>query len=97
MTAHIALFRRYGVTPPIGAESRPSAAFWPEQAVRNTLFCAGLLGVVITLTLIEGGTTLDAPADPSSADIRRAPNGTSSHCSRCSSSFRASARSSALS
>ena len=73
MTAHIALFRRYGVTPPIGAESRPSVAFWPEQAVRNTLFCAGLLGVVITLTLIEGGTTLDAPADPSSADYPARP------------------------
>jgi ubiquinol-cytochrome c reductase cytochrome b subunit len=73
MTAHIALFRRYGVTPPVGAENRPSVAYWPEQAVRNTLFCAGLVGVVITLTLIEGGTTLDAPADPSSADYPARP------------------------
>ena len=32
-----------------------------------------LLGVVITLTLIEGGTTLDAPADPSSADYPARP------------------------
>jgi len=72
-TAHIALYRRYGVTPPIGAESRPSIAFWPEQAVRNTLFSAGMLGVVITLTLIQGGTSLDAPADPSSADYPARP------------------------
>jgi ubiquinol-cytochrome c reductase cytochrome b subunit len=72
-TAHIALFRRYGVTPPLGADNRLSVSYWPDQAVRNALFCAGMLGVVITLTLIEGGTTLDAPADPSSSDYPARP------------------------
>jgi quinol-cytochrome oxidoreductase complex cytochrome b subunit/mono/diheme cytochrome c family protein len=72
-TAHIALFRRYGVTPPNGAERRPTVEYWPEQAVRNTLFSAAVVGVVIALTLIEGGTSLDAPADPSSADYPARP------------------------
>jgi ubiquinol-cytochrome c reductase cytochrome b subunit len=72
-TAHIALFRRYGVTPPVGAGGRPAIEYWPEQAVRDTLFSAAVVGVVITLTLIEGGTSLDAPADPSSADYPARP------------------------
>ncbi len=43
--------------------------------------------VIVTLVLVEGGATLDAPADPSSSDYPRAPNGISSPSSKCSRCF----------
>jgi ubiquinol-cytochrome c reductase cytochrome b subunit len=71
--AHIVLSRRYGIAPPPRSERWPSAQYWPEQLFRNTVFCTGMVGVIVALVLIEGGTTLDAPADPSSADYPARP------------------------
>jgi ubiquinol-cytochrome c reductase cytochrome b subunit len=73
LTAHIALFRRHGLTPPRHAERRPTGAFWPEQLFLDTVFTLLVLGVVILLVLAEGGANLDAPADPSSADYPARP------------------------
>ena len=73
VVAHIMLTRRYGITPPPRAERWPSARYWPDQHVRNTVFSAAMVGVIVALVLIEGGTTLDAPADPSSSDYPARP------------------------
>ena len=40
VVAHIMLTRRYGITPPPRAERWPSAQYWPDQLVRNTVFSA---------------------------------------------------------
>ena len=73
LAAHVALFRRHGITPPPNAERRPTARFWPEQLFLDTLFSAAVVGVVIFLVLAEGGANLDAPADPSSSDYPARP------------------------
>jgi ubiquinol-cytochrome c reductase cytochrome b subunit len=73
LVAHIALFRRQGVTPPRDNPDRPTALFWPEQLFLDTVFSTAVLGVVIVLVLAEGGANLDAPADPASADYPARP------------------------
>jgi len=73
LVAHIALFRRQGITPPRDNPDRPTALFWPEQLFMDTAFCAAVLGVVIVLVLSEGGANLDAPADPASGDYPARP------------------------
>jgi ubiquinol-cytochrome c reductase cytochrome b subunit len=73
LAAHIALFRRHGLTPPRHAERRPTGKFWPEQLFMDTVFSAAVIGVVVLLVLAEGGANLDAPADPSSADYPARP------------------------
>ena len=70
---HIVLSRRYGLTPPPRADRWPTAQYWPDQQFRNTVFCTAMVGVIVALVLIEGGTTLDAPADPSSAEYPARP------------------------
>jgi ubiquinol-cytochrome c reductase cytochrome b subunit len=73
LAAHVALFRRHGLTPPRHAERRPTGRFWPEQLFMDTVFSLAVLGVVVGLVLAEGGANLDAPADPSSADYPARP------------------------
>ena len=73
LVAHVALFRRHGITTPAGSENRPVATFWPEQLFMDTVACALVLGVVIVLVLAEGGANLDAPADPASSDYPARP------------------------
>jgi ubiquinol-cytochrome c reductase cytochrome b subunit len=73
LAAHVALFRRHGITPPPNADKKPTAMFWPEQLFMDTLFCVAVVGVVVFLVLAEGGANLDAPADPSSSDYPARP------------------------
>jgi ubiquinol-cytochrome c reductase cytochrome b subunit len=73
LVAHVALFRRHGITPPPDAERRPTALFWPEQLFKDTAFSAAVLGVVIALVLYERGAHLDAPADASGSDYPARP------------------------
>jgi ubiquinol-cytochrome c reductase cytochrome b subunit len=73
LASHVALFRRHGITPPLNADRRPTALFWPEQLFMDTVFSTAVIGVVIMLVLAEGGANLDAPADPSSADYPARP------------------------
>ena len=73
LVAHVALFRRHGITAPAGSEKGPVATFWPEQLFMDTVACALVLGVVIVLVLAEGGANLDAPADPASSDYPARP------------------------
>ncbi len=73
LVAHVALFRRHGITTPAGSEKGPVATFWPEQLFMDTIASALVLGVVIVLVLAEGGANLDAPADPASSDYPARP------------------------
>jgi ubiquinol-cytochrome c reductase cytochrome b subunit len=64
LAAHVALFRKHGVTAPAGA--RGIDRFWPKQVFMDSAASAVVLIVMIGLVLREGGANLDAPADPAS-------------------------------
>jgi ubiquinol-cytochrome c reductase cytochrome b subunit len=73
LTAHIALFRRHGLTPPRNAHKRTEGKFWPEQLFMDSVASLAVFGVLLYLVLSEGGANLDAPADPSSSDYPARP------------------------
>lgn len=64
--AHVALFRKHGVTP--GAKADPSRVdlFFPKQLAKDLVAVLLVVAVVFAMTLAEHGAPLDAPADPSS-------------------------------
>jgi quinol-cytochrome oxidoreductase complex cytochrome b subunit/mono/diheme cytochrome c family protein len=71
LAAHIALFRKHGVTPPkkaVGVEM-----FWPKQVAFDVLAGLAVFGILVLLVVSEGGANLDAPADPSSDDYPARP------------------------
>jgi ubiquinol-cytochrome c reductase cytochrome b subunit len=71
--AHIALFRRHGLTPPRNAEKLGRGTFWPEQLFMDSIASLAVFGVLLYLVLSEHGANLDAPADPSSANYPARP------------------------
>ena len=73
LAAHVALFRRHGLTPPRRAGNRATGHFWPEQLFMDTVAGLAVLGVLLFLVLSEHGANLDAPADPSSSDYPARP------------------------
>jgi len=73
LAAHVALFRRHGLTPPRNAAKWAAGKFWPEQLFLDTVFSAAVFGVLALLVFREGGANLDAPADPSSSDYPARP------------------------
>ncbi len=73
LVVHIVLSHRHRLTPPAGAETLPATPYWPEQVFRNVVFGVLVLGVVVGVVLFEGGASLDAPADPSSAEYPARP------------------------
>lgn len=66
LAAHVALFRKHGVTPPETADPKKVDAFYPKQVGMDLAFGLVVLAVLVGLTLREHGAPLDAPADPSS-------------------------------
>jgi ubiquinol-cytochrome c reductase cytochrome b subunit len=64
--AHVALFRRHGVTPPANADTSRVDAFFPKQLFKDTAAALGVVAIVLALALFAHGAPLDAPADPSS-------------------------------
>jgi ubiquinol-cytochrome c reductase cytochrome b subunit len=64
VAAHIALFRKHGVTPPRNTRG-VIGKFWPEQMFLDIVASAIVLGFLIGLVLYFHGADLDAPADPS--------------------------------
>lgn len=72
LAAHVALFRRHGLTPPKNSK-RADGKFWPEQLFMDTVFSVGVFGVIVFLVISEHGANLDAPADPSSSDYPARP------------------------
>ncbi|SIO17852.1 ubiquinol-cytochrome c reductase cytochrome b subunit [Singulisphaera sp. GP187] len=71
--AHVALFRRHGLTPPRNAEKLGRGTFWPEQLFMDSVASLAVFGVLVYLVVSEGGANLDAPADPSSANYPARP------------------------
>jgi ubiquinol-cytochrome c reductase cytochrome b subunit len=65
--AHVALFRKHGVTTPPNADLKKVDAFFPKQLGKDVVAAALLVGVVFWITLRGArGAPLDAPADPAS-------------------------------
>lgn len=64
LAAHVALFRRHGVTPPPGADLRRHDRYAPAQLARDALCALAVVAVVFALALRAHGAPLDAPADP---------------------------------
>jgi ubiquinol-cytochrome c reductase cytochrome b subunit len=64
--AHVALFRRHGVT--LSKRTDPSRVepFLPKQLFKDTIATVAVVAIVFALALAEHGAPLDAPADPSS-------------------------------
>lgn len=71
LAAHIAVFRRHGVTAPKNATG--SEPFWPRQVFMDALASCAVLGVVAFFAIAERGAPLDAPAEPSSSDYPARP------------------------
>ena len=66
LVAHLALFRKHGVTPPPGADLKKVDAFYPKQVWKDLAAGLVVLGIMFALAMREHGAPLDAPADPAS-------------------------------
>ena len=73
LAAHIALFRKHGVTAPKGSEAKGVEKFWPRQVFFDTIGALTVFGIIVLMVVSEGGANLDAPADPSSDDYPARP------------------------
>jgi len=65
LVLHIYVFRRHGITV-TNPRRAPSADFWPDQVLRDSVACLGVLAVVLGLAIFKGAA-LSGPADPSEA------------------------------
>jgi ubiquinol-cytochrome c reductase cytochrome b subunit len=63
LAMHIALFRRHGLHAKAPLRG-PTAMFWPDQMLKDSVAALGVLAVVLGLTIYYGGAELMAPADP---------------------------------
>jgi ubiquinol-cytochrome c reductase cytochrome b subunit len=63
IAAHVALFRRHGITAK-QPYRKPDANFWPDQVLMDGIACMAVLVTVVYLTLRHHGAELHAPADP---------------------------------
>jgi quinol-cytochrome oxidoreductase complex cytochrome b subunit/mono/diheme cytochrome c family protein len=62
IVAHLAVFRRHGVTAPKDATG--GVMFWPNQAFRDLIVCLLVFGVMLTLVLFgQGHPVAAAPAE----------------------------------
>ncbi|MGO8993563.1 MAG: cytochrome b N-terminal domain-containing protein [Polyangiaceae bacterium] len=64
--AHIALFRKHGVTPAANADLKKVDLFYPRQVWKDLVAVLVVTAVMFYLALREHGAQLDAPADPAS-------------------------------
>ncbi len=68
--AHIALFRRHGVTPKWGHSEeeleKTSQPFWPDQMFKDIVAMAVVFTILVVVNIYTHGAKLDAPADPAS-------------------------------
>lgn len=71
--AHVALFRKHGLTPPKNHEKWGVGKFWPEQLFMDSIASLGVFLVIGLLVYTEHGANLDAPADPASANYPARP------------------------
>lgn len=62
LALHIYVFRRHGLT--VHEPKRaPDTTFWPDQVLKDSVACLGVLAVVLLLALFRGAE-MSAPADP---------------------------------
>jgi ubiquinol-cytochrome c reductase cytochrome b subunit len=61
IVAHVAVFRRHGVTAPKSAAG--ADVFWPAQAFRDLIVSLMVFGVMLTLVLWGHGHPAEIPAD----------------------------------
>ena len=61
LVAHIAVFRRHGITTPPGAKGE--GYFWPDQAFRDMVMCMIVFGIMLCLVVFGGHGNRIAP-DP---------------------------------
>jgi ubiquinol-cytochrome c reductase cytochrome b subunit len=66
MGAHVALFRKHGVTPSARADLRRVERFFPKQLLKDVVAVLAIVAVVFVMAWRAHGAPLDAPADPSS-------------------------------
>jgi quinol-cytochrome oxidoreductase complex cytochrome b subunit/mono/diheme cytochrome c family protein len=71
LVGHVALVRRHGLTPSRDAKGVVPA--WPTQAFYRTVAGVVVFGVIAAITIVNRGTALSAPADPSSEDFPARP------------------------
>jgi ubiquinol-cytochrome c reductase cytochrome b subunit len=61
LIAHVAIFRRHGITAPKNAQGE--GVFWPDQAFRDMVVCLIIFGVMLGLVVFGGhGHGIDTPA-----------------------------------
>ncbi len=61
--AHVALFRKHGLTPKL-PKRKPDAMFWPDQVLKDAVACLAVLAAVLGLVWWFKGAELGAPANP---------------------------------
>jgi ubiquinol-cytochrome c reductase cytochrome b subunit len=66
VSAHVALFRRHGVTAPPKADPSRVDRFFPKQLFKDVVAVLVVVVIVFALAMSGHGAPLDAPADPSS-------------------------------
>ena len=64
LAGHIYVFRRHSLTYK-KPTSKPDAAFWPDQILKDAVACMAVLITVLFFVLRHHGAELGAPADPS--------------------------------
>jgi ubiquinol-cytochrome c reductase cytochrome b subunit len=72
--AHLALFRKHGVTPPPLPQAeldRKSVMFWPTQLFYDLVAMAVTAAILVTVTFNTHGSELFAPAQPASNFVAR--------------------------
>ncbi len=70
LTAHVALFRRHGVTPPAALDEatlqKKAGRFYPTQVAIDLVAASVCAAALVWWVVRTHGTSLEAPADPSS-------------------------------
>ena len=62
LALHIYVFRRHGLTVH-DPKYAPDTTFWPDQVLKDSVACLGVLAVVLLLAIFRGAE-MSAPADP---------------------------------
>ena len=71
--AHVALFRRHGITARQPLRG-PDAKFWPDQVLKDAIACMAVMLAVAGLVWWRHGAELTGPADPSDAYSAERPD-----------------------
>jgi ubiquinol-cytochrome c reductase cytochrome b subunit len=67
LIAHVAIFRRHGLTTPKNAKGE--GVFWPDQAFRDMVVCMLVFGVMLALVIFGGhGNKIETPAAQAGAE-----------------------------